>query len=521
MTPIILSIIVGGVSLIVGAFLGIFISKLIDKRNATIAKSKAAKIIEDAYSEAKAVKKESVLEAKEEAHKIKQELDLEIRERRNEIQKLEERLITREENIIKKEDALDKKQDSLEILKGNLTEKEMQLVEQKENLDNEWNKCSAELSRIAGLSSEQAKAELVDSLVDEAKQESVKIVKELEQQAKDEADKRAKEIVTQAIQKCAVDHAQDITISTVSIPNEEIKGRIIGREGRNIRALEQATGVELIIDDTPDIITLSSFDPIRREIARIALEKLILDGRIHPTRIEELVEKARKDVELSIREAGENALYDSGIHNMHPELVRILGRLKFRTSYGQNCLNHSLEVCYLAGLMASELGADVNIAKRGGLLHDIGKAMDFEQEGTHVSIGVELAKKYKESPAVVHCIEAHHFGVEFQSIEAVLVQVADAISSARPGARRESLENYIKRLQNLENIANSFDGVDKSFAIQAGREVRVIVQPEKVSDSDAYFLAKNIAKKIEDSLEYPGQIKVNVIREIRRTEIAK
>lgn len=521
MTPIVLLIIVGGISLVLGAFLGIVISKLIDKKNAKLSKSKAAKIIEDAYSEAKAVKKESVLEAKEEAHKIKQELDSEIKERRNEIQKLEERLITREENLIKKEDALDKKQDSLESIKVSLTEKENKFTEQKELLDNEWKKCESELSRIACLSREQAKAELVNNLVDEAKQESVRMIKEIEQRTKDEAEKRAKEIVTQAIQKCAVDHAQDITISTVSIPNEEIKGRIIGREGRNIRALEQATGVELIIDDTPDIITLSSFDPIRREIARIALEKLILDGRIHPARIEELVEKARKDVDLSIREAGENALFDSGIHNMHPELVKILGRLKFRTSYGQNCLNHSLEVCHLAGLIASELGADVNIAKRGGLLHDIGKAMDFEQEGTHVSIGVELAKKYKESQAVIHCIEAHHFGVEFQSIEAVIVQVADAISSARPGARRESLENYINRLQSLENIANSFDGVDKAFAIQAGREVRVIVKPDKVSDENAYFLAKDIAKKIEDSLEYPGQIKVNVIREVRKTEIAK
>lgn len=521
MEPLVLAIIVGLISLAIGSTCGIAISKFIDKKNSNVAKSKAAKIIEDAYSEAKAVKKESVLEAKEEAHKIKQELDSEIKERRNEIQKLEERLITREENIIKKEDSLDKKQEGLENLKEQLQDKELAIEEDKKGLAQERQKCEDELVRISKLTVDEAKAELIAKYEEQAKDDAVKLVKEIEQDAKDRAEKISREIVTQAIQKCAVDHAQDITISTVTIPNEEIKGRIIGREGRNIRALEQATGVELIIDDTPDVITLSSFDPIRREIARIALEKLILDGRIHPTRIEELVEKAKKDVELSIREAGENAIYDSGIHNMHPELVRILGRLKFRTSYGQNCLIHSLEVCHLAGLMASELGADVNVAKRGGLLHDIGKAVDFEQEGTHVSLGVEIAKKYKESDAVIHCIEAHHFGVEFQSIEAILVQVADAISSARPGARRESLDSYIKRLESLENIAQSFKGVDKSFAIQAGREVRVIVKPEEVSDEKAYFLAKDIARKIEDELEYPGQIRVNVIREVRKTEIAK
>ncbi|MGN1227320.1 MAG: ribonuclease Y [Christensenellales bacterium] len=520
MQPLIV-IIVGLISLALGAGCGVAITKVVDKRNSSVAKSKAAKIIEDAYSEAKAVKKESVLEAKEETHKIKQELDNEIKERRSEIQKLEERLITREENIIKKEDAIERKQEILENSKNDLAKKESELQSKEKTLQAEQEKCVRELSRIANLSVESAKAELIKKYEEEAKLDAVKIIKNIEQEARDEADKRAKEIVTNAIQKCAVDHAQDITITAVPIPNEDIKGRIIGREGRNIRALEQATGVELIIDDTPDVITLSSFDPIRREIARIALEKLILDGRIHPTRIEELVEKAKKDVELSIREAGENALYDSGIHNLHPELIKILGRLKYRSSYGQNCLIHSLEVCHLAGLMASEIGADVNVAKRGGLLHDIGKAVDFEQEGTHVSIGVELAKKYKESQAVIHCIEAHHFGVEFRSIEAVLVQIADAISSARPGARRESLDAYIKRLENLENIAQSFDGVDKSYAIQAGREIRVIVRPDEVSDEKAYYLAKDIARKIENELEYPGQIKVNVIREVRKTEIAK
>ena len=509
------------ICLIIGVFSGILVSKLLDKRNTAMAKTKAAKIIEDAYSEAKAVKKESIIEAKEEAQKIKQDLDKEIKERRNEVQKFEERLITREENLIKKEDLIEKKQDNLESIKESLTVKEQELQNKEEQLDEEFKKCNDELSRISKMTIEEAKKEIIDKFEEEAKVEAIKYIKEIEQSAKDEADKRAREIVTLAIQKCALDQSQDITVTAVSIPNEEIKGRIIGREGRNIRALEQATGVELIIDDTPDMIMLSGFDPIRREIARISLEKLILDGRIHPARIEELVEKAKKDVDLTIREAGENALYDVGIHNMHPELIKILGRLKFRTSYGQNCLLHSIEVSNLAGLMASELGADVNVAKRGGLLHDIGKAVDFEQEGTHVSLGVELAKKYKENQQVIHCIEAHHFGVEFQSIEAILVQVADAISSARPGARRESLENYIRRLENLEKISNSFEGVDKSFAIQAGREVRVIVKPDEVSDEQAFYLAKDIAKKIEDELEYPGQIKVNVIREVRKTEIAK
>lgn len=509
------------ICLIIGVFSGILVSKLLDKRNTAMAKTKAAKIIEDAYSEAKAVKKESIIEAKEEAQKIKQDLDKEIKERRNEVQKFEERLITREENLIKKEDLIEKKQDNLESIKESLTVKEQELQNKEEQLNEEFKKCNDELSRISKMTIEEAKKEIIDKFEEEAKVEAIKYIKEIEQSAKDEADKKAREIVTLAIQKCALDQSQDITVTAVSIPNEEIKGRIIGREGRNIRALEQATGVELIIDDTPDMIMLSGFDPIRREIARISLEKLILDGRIHPARIEELVEKAKKDVDLTIREAGENALYDVGIHNMHPELIKILGRLKFRTSYGQNCLLHSIEVSNLAGLMASELGADVNVAKRGGLLHDIGKAVDFEQEGTHVSLGVELAKKYKENQQVIHCIEAHHFGVEFQSIEAILVQVADAISSARPGARRESLENYIRRLENLEKISNSFDGVDKSFAIQAGREVRVIVKPDEVSDEQAFYLAKDIAKKIEDELEYPGQIKVNVIREVRKTEIAK
>jgi len=438
-------------SLILGGSAGVLIFKAVDKKKATTAKTKAAKIIEDAYSEAKSVRKETVLEAKEEAQKIKDDLDREIKERRAEIQKLEERLISREENIIKKEELLDSKQTNLEAYKESLTQKENAITDKEQELENKMQNCDKELERISGLTKDDAKKEIITKYEDEAKLEAVKYVKEIEQTAKDEADKKAKDIVTLAIQKCAVDQAQEITISTVSIPNEDIKGRIIGREGRNIRAIEQATGIEVIIDDTPDMITLSSFDPIRREIARIAIEKLIMDGRIHPTRIEELVDKA----------------------------------------------------------------------KRGGLLHDIGKAVDFEQEGTHVTIGVELARKYKENEAVVHCIEAHHFDVPFHSVEAVIVQIADAISASRPGARRENLENYIKRLHDLEDICKAKTGVDKCYAISAGREVRVIVKPEQVTDADAVFMAKDIAKEIEAKLQYPGQIKVNVIRETRATELAK
>ena len=358
-------------------------------------------------------------------------------------------------------------------------------------------------------------------MTDEARHDAGKYVKQIEDEAKEDAKKRAENIIGLAIQKCATDVTSEMTVTSVAIPNEEMKGRIIGREGRNIRAIEAATGVDLIIDDTPETITVSCFDPIRREVARLALEKLILDGRIHPTRIEEIVEKVKRDVDQTIKQAGENAVDESGVYGIHPELVKILGRLKYRTSYGQNVLKHSLETCYIAGLLAAEIGADVKVAKRGGLLHDIGKALDHEVEGTHVSIGVELAKKYRESPAVVHCIEAHHFNVEFNSVEAILVQVADAISSARPGARRETMENYVKRLEQLESISNSFKGVEKSFAIQAGREVRIIVKPEEISDENAMYLAKDIAKKIEDEMEYPGQIKVNVIRESRFTETAK
>lgn len=519
-TPLLISI-----TAIAGILLGIlcsyFIINKINSKNLNNAKNEANKIIEEAYTEAKNIRKEATLESKSETTKIKNELDAEVKERRKEIRRLEETVLHREENLIKKENMLDKKQEGIEAIKQNLEEKEKSLEAAKAEILQVKENQIKELERISNLTKEDAIQELKEGCIEEAKVEAIKISREIEQEAKDNAEKKAREIITLAIQKCAADHAQEVTVSVVSIPNEDVKGRIIGRDGRNIRALEQATGIELIIDDSPEIITLSGFDPVRREIARIALEKLILDGRIHPARIEELVDKVKRDMQVTIKEAGENACYSAGIHSLHPELVKILGRLKYRTSYGQNCLEHSLEVSYLAGLMAEELGADVKVAKRGGLLHDIGKAVDHEYEGTHITIGVDLAKKYKENKAVIHCIEAHHGGVEYESLEAILVQAADAISSARPGARRESLENYIKRLENIENIANEFDGVDKSFAIQAGREVRVIVKPDIISEEKAEVLAKDIAKRIEDSLEYPGQIKVNVIRETRSEGIAK
>lgn len=519
-TPVLITI--GAVTgLLLGFVVAYFVLINVNAKNLSKAKNEANRIIENAYSEAKTAKKEAILEAKDESLRIKKEIDEEVKERRGELRRLEESVLIREENLIKKEDLIEKKQENIEIIKQNLEKKEKELELSKDNIAKIKEEQIQELERISGLTKEIAKEEIRKACVEEAKIEAIKIVKEIEQEAKDNANKKAQEIITLAIQKCAADHAQEVTVSVVAIPNEEIKGRIIGREGRNIRALEQSTGIELIIDDSPETITLSGFDPVRREVARIALEKLILDGRIHPARIEELVEKVRRDMDTTIKEAGENACYSVGIHNLHPELVKTLGRLKYRTSYGQNCLNHSLEVAHLAGLMAEELGADVNVAKRGGLLHDIGKAVDHEIEGTHITIGVDLAKKYKENKAVIHCIEAHHGGVEYESIEAILVQAADAISSARPGARRETLENYIKRLENIEKIANKFKGVEKSFAIQAGREVRVMVKPEQISEEETFILAKDIAKNIEDELEYPGQIKVNIIRETRTVEYAK
>ncbi|MFA6859832.1 MAG: ribonuclease Y [Clostridia bacterium] len=509
------------VSIAIGVGAGIALSKYLNSSKLGKARTNAVKILEQAYSDAKTVKKEAIAEAKDEALQIKQEIDKEVKERKSELQRAEDRIIQKEENISKKEELIDKKQEQIELSKQKIENKENELAEIINEQKEIKNKITEELEKASGMKKEEAKAELVKRLTEDAKKDAAKIVRDIEDEAREEGDKKAKEIVCLAIQKCATDHCSEITVSSVAIPSEEMKGRIIGREGRNIRAIEAATGVDLIIDDTPDAITISGFDPVRREIAKISLEKLILDGRIHPTRIEEIIAKVQKDMDITIKEAGEKAAEEAGIFGIHPELIKILGRLKYRSSYGQNVLKHSLETSYIAGLIAGELGADVKIAKRGGLLHDIGKAVDQEYEGTHVTIGVDLAKKFKEIPAVVHCIEAHHGNVEYGSLEAIIVQVADAISSSRPGARRESLENYIKRLQKLEEIANGFDGVEKSFAIQAGREVRIIVKPEEVSDDGALFIAKEIAKKIEDSMDYPGQIKVNVIRESRSVEYAK
>ncbi len=513
--------VIGIVCAIVGVGLGIILYKVIATKKIGKSKSNAVKIIEEAYAEAKTIKKESLLEAKEEAQKIKDEANSEAKERRNEIQKSEERLDQREEYVSKKEQSIDTKLEQIEKDRANLDTEKSKIAAAIEEQVKVKEEMLAKLEKISGMSKKEAKDVLIESITEEAKKDAGVLVKRIEDEAKEEAENKAKNIVASAIQRCATDLSSEMTVTSVALPNDEMKGRIIGREGRNIRSIESVTGVELIVDDTPETITISSFDPIRREIARLSLEKLIVDGRIHPTRVEEVVDKATKEVEKTIKEAGENATNDVGIYNLHPELVKVLGRLKYRTSYGQNCLKHSVETALLAGMIAEELGANAAIAKRGGLLHDIGKALDHEIEGTHVTIGVDLTKKYKENPEVIHCIEAHHGNVPFHSIEAIIVQVADAISSSRPGARRESFENYIKRLQQLEEISNSFKGVDKSYAIQAGREVRIIVKPEEISDNDAMFLAKDIAKRIEAEMQYPGQIKVNVIRESRFSDVAK
>ncbi|MHB8128521.1 MAG: ribonuclease Y [Mobilitalea sp.] len=478
------------------------------------ADEKARDIIDEAIKTAETKKREALLEAKEESLKAKNEFERETKERRAEIQRYEKRVLTKEETLDRKTEALEKKETRLSV-------KESELDKTKQDVEEFHNKQLQELEKISGLTSEQAKDYLLKTVEEEVKHETALMIKEMESRAKEEADKKAKDYVVTAIQRCAADHVAETTISVVQLPNDEMKGRIIGREGRNIRTLETMTGVDLIIDDTPEAVILSAFDPIRREVARIALEKLIVDGRIHPARIEEMVEKAQKEVEVMIRETGEAATLEVGVHGIHPELVKLLGKMKFRTSYGQNALKHSIEVSILAGLLAGEIGVDVRLAKRAGLLHDIGKSVDHEMEGTHVQIGVDLCRKYKESQTVINSVEAHHGDVEFQSLIACIVQAADTISAARPGARRETLETYTNRLKQLEDITNSFKGVDKSFAIQAGREVRVMVVPEQISDADMVLLARDLSKKIESELEYPGQIKVNVIRESRVTDYAK
>ena len=478
------------------------------------ADDKAREIIDEALKTAEAKKREGLLEVKEESIRTKNELDREIKERRAEVTRYERRVQQKEENIDKKTDAIEKKE-------AYLAKREEEMRKQKEEISRLNEQRVQELERISGLTSDQAKEYLLKIVEDDVKHESAKMIKEMEHRAKEEADKKAKEYVVNAIQKCAADHVSEATISVVQLPSDEMKGRIIGREGRNISTLETLTGVDLIIDDTPEAVVLSGFDPIRREVARIALEKLIVDGRIHPARIEEMVEKAQREVETMIKEEGEAAVLEVGVHGIHPELVRLLGKMKFRTSYGQNALKHSIEVAHLSGLLAAELGLDVRLAKRAGLLHDIGKAVDHEMEGSHIQLGAELCRKYKESATVINAVESHHGDVEPTSLIACIVQAADTISAARPGARRETLETYTSRLKQLEDISNNFKGVDKSFAIQAGREVRVMVVPEQISDADMVLLARDISKQIEAELEYPGQIKVNVIRESRVTDYAK
>lgn len=511
-------IVIGAVALVVGLLVGSAIGSMIRRRVAEkeigSAEEQAAKIVEDAIKVAESKKKESLLEAKEEILRNRTEVENELKERRKEVTRLERRIQQKEESLDAKTDALEKKN---EVLDQKIKETEVLRDEIQKTLDSHM----AILERIAGFTKEQAKDELLSRVESALAHEKALKIAQFDEQFKEEADAKAKNILSLAIQRCAADHVSEITISTVQLPNEDMKGRIIGREGRNIRAIEQLTGVDLIIDDTPEVITISGFDSVRREIARLALEKLISDGRIHPARIEETVEKARKEVENTIKQAGEKAIFETGVHGLHPDVIRLLGRLRYRTSYGQNVLRHSIEVSLLSGIIADELGADSTVAKRAGLLHDIGKALTQEVEGSHVQLGVEVAKKHKESKEVINAIEAHHGDVDAQSVTAFIVQAADAISAARPGARREDLENYIKRLQKLEELANGFAGVEKTFAIQAGREVRVMVKPEQVSDDQMAILAHDIAAKIESEMDYPGQIKVHVIRESRTFDFAK
>ncbi len=511
---IIITIVAVLISFAIGIPLGMVFRKKIAESKIQSAETEAERLVSLAKTEAENLKKEEILKAKEEIMNSKKELDQEIKERRGEIQKQEARIIQKEENLEKRADNYEKKERDLEH--------QQQEIEKKRNEVSKLHEQEiVELQRIASLTEEEAKKTLLAELDKQLTAEKAAMIREKEQQAKEEVTKNAKEILTYTIQKCAADHSQETTVSIVSLPNDDMKGRIIGREGRNIRALETLTGIDLIIDDTPEAVVLSGFDPLRREVAKIALEKLIEDGRIHPAKIEEMVEKAKEEVDNTIKEEGERAVLETGVIGLHPDLVKLLGKLKYRTSYGQNVLNHSIEVSNLARIMADELGLDAKLARRAGLLHDIGKALDHDMEGTHVEIGVEVLKKYKENPLVINAVEAHHGDVEPQTLEAVLVQAADAISASRPGARRETLEAYIKRLQNLEAIADSFDGVEKSFAIQAGREIRIIVKPDKISDNQMTILARDVAKKLENEMDYPGQIKVNVIRETRVTDYAK
>ncbi len=518
-----IGLIVAGVvvALAGGLFIGMFINKVLTEKRLGDVRSRTKKMIDDALHSSEAKKKEAILEAKEQELQLRNEFEKESREKKTELQKQEQRLLQKEEILERKEDALDKKNESLDQQKRELLNKEQDIKKTQDKINHQHELMVKELEKVAQLTKDEAKQILSNEILDETRHDVALQVRNIEQTAKEEAGQEAKKIISLAIQRCAADHASEITVSVVQLPSDDMKARLIGREGRNIRAIENATGIELIIDDTPEVVILSGFDPVRREIARLTLEKLIADGRIHPARIEETVEKVKKEMDAEIKAAGESAMFEVGIFGLHPEIIKLLGRLKYRTSYGQNVYKHSIEVAQVAGLMAAELGLDVTLAKRAGLLHDIGKAVDHEVEGTHIQIGADLAKKYRESGKVINAIAAHHGDCEPTTMEAVLVAAADAISGARPGARRETGTNYVKRLEKLESIAGEFNGVDKCYAIQAGREVRVIVKPDQIDDAQTMFLAKDIAKKIEKELEYPGQIKVNVIREFRASEFAK